>query len=398
MRRRLRPRARARFVPLLAFLVAAPAAAVGSDAGPDLERYLADPPPRSRGEGKPAWHGWRAGTSWRLSLDGLFGGQLIVGEPLEAGAEAFAAPVTWRRDEETSHAGTLRAHREADGRARLRLHLDADAGHRVRCDGVVGRAARAFGGRATWTKAGDPEWTREGFWLATETTDAARATLLGEERRTVHLHLGGGVEAGFAARHLDWILVELRKTYADREIRRAVRIPVTAERLAGRERPLAIDYPRLGEPIDAFLAYRYRTTFGVRGGDPIEGDWRDADAKALAAVLPFREARLYFEADDAMSEAAESATVEVFYRVGTREFAERKTIGIGPGAAASVELRVAAPREGDPVYEYEVRWRLRDGRTLATGRRPGGADAIVFMDELLEDLTGPRVATPPAGP
>jgi hypothetical protein len=129
--------------------------------------------------------------------------------------------------------------------------------------------------------------------------------------------------------------------------------------------------------------YEYRTLWGFNVGETQEDAWQKAGFNAIALAPPFQKRTLQLEGLKAPLEAAQvrSVSVQIFSKVGGSERTEQVTLNT-MGGELSKTIDFVQPA-GQQEYEYEIKWRLRGNKTLATGRQKTDQD-ILYLDEIPE--------------
>jgi hypothetical protein len=129
--------------------------------------------------------------------------------------------------------------------------------------------------------------------------------------------------------------------------------------------------------------YEYRTLWGFNVGETHEDAWQKAGFNAIALAPPFQKRTLQLEGVKAPLETAgvRSVSVQIFSTVGGSERTEQVTLNTMNGELSKT-IDFVQPA-GQQEYEYEIKWRLRGNKTIATGRQKTDQD-ILYLDELPE--------------
>lgn len=130
-----------------------------------------------------------------------------------------------------------------------------------------------------------------------------------------------------------------------------------------------------------WLEYDYRVVWSFVGGSRIEEPWRTSSDGAVALAPPLVRHRVGLAADPgALADAqVRAVSVRVHYPLGGVERVEQVTLLPERGENTG-ELELLLPA-GESVFDYEIEWRLRGGRTLSSGRRTSRSSTL-FLDEL----------------
>jgi hypothetical protein len=130
-------------------------------------------------------------------------------------------------------------------------------------------------------------------------------------------------------------------------------------------------------------SYDYRVLWSFGAGAGVEEPWKKGEFNAIPLAPPFRKRSLQLEADKAVLEGGgvRSATVQVFSKVGSEDRVAQVTLDTSKGELSKTLDFIAPVAAAE--YEYEIKYRLRGNKTLATGRKKTDQE-ILYLDELPE--------------
>lgn len=130
-----------------------------------------------------------------------------------------------------------------------------------------------------------------------------------------------------------------------------------------------------------WLEYDVHEHWSFFGGAEVDVPWRSTIEGKINLAPPYERRGVTIEADPDRIAAAgvRLITVKLYYRPGTAERVRQVTLN---PAKAQLSERVDFMLPPDRFdYEYEVSWRLNDGRTL-TSPRQAGSEATLFVDSV----------------
>jgi hypothetical protein len=181
---------------------------------------------------------------------------------------------------------------------------------------------------------------------------------------------------------VNFVTVELRKKHeGGQETRDEVRIDRNNFNATGNAFKLL--YGKKGDVSqDRWFDYEWKANWSFFGGREVEGAWKTRTAGAIPVVPPYQKRAVDIEADPTTIAArnVRLITAKILYDLGDGVLQE-KEVTLNPSKnqlSARVEFILPAARND---YQYEIAWRLRDGTTLTSGRRPGNG-SVLFADEL----------------
>ena len=201
-------------------------------------------------------------------------------------------------------------------------------------------------------------------------------------QREITVYLDGARAADFAD-YINFVSVQLKKTHASGD---QTFDEVRIDRANFLEQ--ANNFKMLyGWKNDAdrteWLEYEYKVVWSFFGGHNIEGEWQEADLDAIPVSPPLLRRTVTLDADPDIvaDEGIRLITVNLFYPLGGEERTVQATLRPrGDQLSAAVDY-VSPPETFD--YDYEVTWRLRGNRSVASGRQTTN-EAVLFVDELPE--------------
>jgi hypothetical protein len=130
-----------------------------------------------------------------------------------------------------------------------------------------------------------------------------------------------------------------------------------------------------------WLQYEYQTTWSFFGGATLQEPWKTTTVGALAVVPPYQRRSVNLEGDaKALTDAqVRLVTVKLYYDLGGVEQMKQATIDPTKSETAS---RIDFMLPGDKFgYDYEMTWRLRGNKTVASGRQTS-TESTLFVDEV----------------
>lgn len=143
-----------------------------------------------------------------------------------------------------------------------------------------------------------------------------------------------------------------------------------------------VSYPWDKEPNHSkWKRYKYQIAWSFVGGSEFIQEWRVGDAPAVTLTPPYEYRQVEFIADEETfrRKNVRLATIRVWHNFFGKKVKE--TINLIPGRRIYSATREFAVPAGKDMIEYEITWKLNDGRKINSGRLRTD-DAVVFCDEL----------------
>ncbi len=150
----------------------------------------------------------------------------------------------------------------------------------------------------------------------------------------------------------------------------------------GDGKSLVVSYPWDKEPNHSkWKRYDYQIAWSFVGGSKFIQEWQVGDAPAVTLTPPYEYRQVEFIADEETfrRKNVRLATIRVWHNFFGKKVKE--TINLIPGRRIYSATREFAVPAGKDMIEYEITWKLNDGRKINSGRLRTD-DAVVFCDEL----------------
>ena len=132
---------------------------------------------------------------------------------------------------------------------------------------------------------------------------------------------------------------------------------------------------------DKWFNYEYNEVWSFQGGKEVDMGWKPGRNFTLTVTPPFEKRTLHLEADpDTVRDAGiRMISVTVHYDVGGKDQTKQATLNPASGALSQTLEYIRPANQND--YSYEISWRMKDGRTVASGKKTA-TDEFIFCDEV----------------
>jgi hypothetical protein len=132
-----------------------------------------------------------------------------------------------------------------------------------------------------------------------------------------------------------------------------------------------------------WMEYQYEILWSFFGDVEYKESFQPSTFNAINLAPPYQKYKVEIEADPELLKDQEvrMVTVKLYYKVEGKEFMKQVTL-IPHRERLSEQLEYISP-PSNPVYEYEIIWRLKGNRVVESGRI-SSSDSFLFADELPE--------------
>lgn len=132
---------------------------------------------------------------------------------------------------------------------------------------------------------------------------------------------------------------------------------------------------------DKWFDYEYNEVWSFQGGTQVDMGWKPSRNFSLTVTPPFEKRTLHLEADPDTVKAAgiRLISVTVHYDLGGKDQTKQATLN-PTGGQLSQTLEYIRPASKND-YSYEISWRMKDGRTVTSGKKTA-TDEFIFCDDV----------------
>ena len=129
-----------------------------------------------------------------------------------------------------------------------------------------------------------------------------------------------------------------------------------------------------------WLDYDYKVVWNYFGGFTEESAWVTSSMGSVPVSSPYVRKMVDIEADPAVLEekGVRAVEIKVTYTLGGKE--QIKSLRLDPKKSVSGQVDLLMPAQA-LVYNYEINWILKTGKTINSGKLPG-TSSLIFADNL----------------
>lgn len=197
------------------------------------------------------------------------------------------------------------------------------------------------------------------------------------KQREISVYLDGQNSADFV-NYVNYVTVRMRKKHQSGEASND-EIRIDRENFVKSGNYFKLLYGWKGDADrNKWMDYEYNEVWSFFGGKEVDRGWKPASNFTLTVTPPFSRRVLNLEADPNTLQTAgiRMVSVKVFYK-DPNGAEQMKQVTLNPaGGQLSQKLDYIRPPDAND-YAYEISWRMKDGRTVTSGRKTANDDFIL---------------------
>lgn len=201
------------------------------------------------------------------------------------------------------------------------------------------------------------------------------------KQREVLVSLDGMDSADFG-KFVNFVIVSLKKKHQDGEVTNQ-ELKIDKNNFNKSLNNFRMLYGYKGDTDrNKWMNFEYKAVWSLYGGAKWDSGWKTSQNYVLPISAPHKYGEISVEADPQVfhDKKVRLATVTVYYKLFGKEHSEQVELkSTGNGTLSKVIKYAHAPNNYN--YEYEIKWRLRGGKVVKSGRRKGNEQTL-FADEL----------------
>jgi hypothetical protein len=201
------------------------------------------------------------------------------------------------------------------------------------------------------------------------------------KQREISVYLDGQNASDFG-NFVNYVTVRMRKKHQNGDVTNdEIRIDKETFQKSGNYFKLLYGWKEDSDR-NKWMDYEYNEVWSFFGGKEVDRGWKPGSNYSLTVSPPFTRRQLKLEADPNTLQTAgvRMVTVKVYYKDPSG--AEQMKQAMLNPASGQLSQTLDYIRQGDKLdYSYELSFRMKDGRTVNTPRKPA-TDDFILCDEM----------------